>query len=106
MKTVIEILNSANIVKGDSLNTYKIPDLVINWPDVEDDDGDKEPLDLENHEIIELNDKEMIISCGGDWQEPLTFTLVPDGDKLRATDITAGFDEGMSTKKIIEILSK
>ncbi len=106
MKNVIEILNAAGLVKGNNFEVYKLPRLVTNWPTVTDDDGDEEPLDLENYEIIKLNEKEMIMACGGDWQEPLTFTLVPDGDKLKVIDITTGFDNGLSDKEIIKILSK
>lgn len=106
MKTVIEILKDGGLVNKDNFEIYRLPRLVTNWPTVKDDDGDEESLDLENYEIIKITDSEMVVACGGDWQEPLTFTLVPDGDKLKAIDITAGFDDGLSDKEVLEILSK
>lgn len=62
MKNVIEILNAAGLVKGDEFEVYDLPDLVTNWPTVTDDDGDEQPLDLENYEIIKLDEKEMVIN--------------------------------------------
>ncbi len=106
MKTVIEIINNAGLVSKGQFEVYRLPRLVTNWPTVKEESGSEEALDLENYEIIKLDEKEMTMACGGDWQEPLTFTLVPDGDKLKAVDITAGFDDGLSDKEVVEILSR
>lgn len=102
--SVIEILKDVIIEDGD-VYIYGLDKVVINWPDVGEGD-DKERLDLENWEIISLNGKEMVMTAGGDWQEPITFTLVPEDGKLRVKDITVGFKEGLSHEEIIEILSK
>ena len=113
MKTVIEILNSIPLIDEDGdLNIYDLPDFVTNWPEVSEEDSEdegefeNESLDLENWEIISLNENKMVMCGGGDWQEPLTFTLVPEGDSLKAIDIHEGFEQGLNEREVIEILSK
>jgi len=112
MKTVIEILNSMPLIDEDGdIDIYSFPDFVINWPETTEEDsidGEmySESLDLENWGIISLNEKQMVMACGGDWQDPQTFTLVSEGDKLRVTDVKHSFDHGLTEKEIIKILSK
>lgn len=102
---VIEILNNIPLIQDGNIEIYDLQDHVINWPEVEYD-GDTEALDLENWEILSLNEDKMVMTAGGDWQEPITFTLTAEDGKLRVSDITAGFKDGLSHKKIIDILSK
>jgi hypothetical protein len=72
--------------KKNYFDTYKMVDECKQWPEIEENldyhledgklaigPGDKkymEPLDLENHQFIEIGDKHLIMQCGGDWQEP------------------------------------
>jgi hypothetical protein len=54
---------------------------VKGWPEVlltsEDDEeiGDKDELDMENFEWLYINDDELEICCGGDWQSPMKLTI-------------------------------
>lgn len=91
--SVIQILKDNNFIEDGEIEVYILPDLVKNWPTIKDDDYGEE-LDLENWEITELNDDKMHIACGGDWQEPLNFDLIPDGDSLKAVNIQNGFESG------------
>lgn len=108
--TVIEILKP--LVDDEDILIYDLPDLVVNWPDVEVEDSgetDLEPLDLENWEILSLDESSMVMCAGGDWQEPLKMTLVPTEDgKLKVIDIVHDFYDasGIEWEKLIEILSK
>jgi hypothetical protein len=77
---------------------------VNNWPNV-DDDGYEEPLDCENFEWLSIEDDELVISCGGDWQDPLTLTLkMNDNDELTVTKTEPGFSSGLSEEDFYEIL--
>ena len=108
-KNVLEILRDI-IVDGEDINIYELPDHVTNWPDVEYD-GEMESLDLENWEITKLSEESVVICAGGDWQEPLTFTLVPDetpkGKELKVTMTSQGdYEAGMGHDEILEKLTK
>lgn len=112
MNTVKDIVRKA-IVDGDDIDIYNLRDVVINWPEVPEpdafDDGEayEEPLDLENWEIISISDNEMVMCAGGDWQEPLTFTLKKfEENLLIATNIYEGYEDGMSNDDIIKALTK
>ena len=102
--SVIQILKDNNFIENGEIEIYSLLDIVKNWPTVKDEDYDEE-LDLENWEIIEINDDKMHMACGGDWQEPLQFDLIPDGDLLKVVNIQNGFEEGLSNEEIINILS-
>jgi hypothetical protein len=100
---VIEILKS-NIIQNDEIQISKLPNIVNNWPSASDEDGEVEPADLENWEILEITENSVKVACGGDWQEPITFTLVADGDRLVAKDAHEGFEIGLGYKEILKIL--
>lgn len=68
---------------------------IENWPDV-DCDGDQEPLDLENFEWLSITDDELVIACGGDWQEPLILTIKIVNSKLTVVETEEGFADGMN----------
>ena len=105
--SVINILKNCIIDDEDDLDICEIGEVVVNWPEVKDEDGDGEPLDLENWNIISLTDDKMVMCAGGDWQEGLTFTLIPiENNKLKVIDIKVGFDDGMSLEEILEILNR
>lgn len=76
---------------------------VDNWPDVKDEEGYEEPLDCENFEWLSIEDDELVISCGGDWQEPMTLTLeMNDNDELTVVSSKPGFSNGMSEEDFYE----
>ncbi len=111
-KSVIQIINAANIVENDEIEIYNLKNIVVNWPTVEirdsfdDEEFEEEDLDLENWEIISISEDKMIICAGGDWQLPHTFTLVPyDDNYLMATGISEGYEEGMHYDDILKILT-
>lgn len=83
-------------------------DNVKKWPQVledPDDKASKEPLDMENFEWISISDDELVISCGGDWQEPLTLTIKLINGQLTVTDKEDGFEDGMSEEEFINSLN-
>lgn len=43
---------------------------ITNWPKIENEGEWEENLDLENCGIINIDDSEIKIMCGGDWQAP------------------------------------
>jgi hypothetical protein len=116
-KNVIEILRGAILEKdGDDVevNIYGLRDVISNWPTVGDpnDEDNQESVDLENWEILKINKESAVFCAGGDWQEPITFTVVPNpkeylaGDKLLVTMITPGFKAGMGEKEILKKLEE
>lgn len=109
MKTVIEILTQSEFVDLseyglNNIHPEALIDLIENLPLVEDEDGNQECIDFENFEVISIKPDKMVVCAGGDWQEPLTFTLVVNGDKLKATDIVAGYKDGLNLDKIESLL--
>lgn len=85
-------------------------DNVVNWPQVElppFEEGDKpelEPLDMENFEWLSVTDDEVVICCGGDWQEPLTLTIRLINGKLTVINKTEGYEEGMSEEELLKAI--
>jgi hypothetical protein len=65
---------------GGYLVTYMLQN-IPNWPQInmkeffEDEEEFDEPLDTENCEFVDFTEDTLIISCGGDWQEPQTVVL-------------------------------
>ena len=65
---------------GSYMVTYMLQNLP-NWPQInmkeffEDEEEFDEPLDTENCEFVDYTENTLIISCGGDWQEPHTLTI-------------------------------
>jgi len=96
---------------------YELVDAVPNWPEVsslespEDVPGQTtgsysffndympfEPQDLENCEWDSISKDKIVISGGGDWQEPLSVTIQCDTDgNLFVTQIEIGYGGGCST---------
>lgn len=106
--SVIEILKDLILVEDEDLEIYNLPDQVLYWPDVEID-GDKEPLDLENWEILELNDEKLVMLAGGDWQEPKKLILIPASKhKLMVASVTdiENWGHGLTEDEIIYILQQ
>lgn len=103
--TVIEILKQNDFIENGEVEIYSLLEIVVNWPIVKFENDDEE-IDLENWKITQLNNDKMTIACGGDWQEPLTFDLVPHGELLKATNIKHGYNgKEIPDEKIIEILN-
>lgn len=82
---------------------YEIQYETENWPEIEDEDN-VEQLDCENFEWISIDDDEIIISCGGDWQEPKTLTIKMEDKILSVTNIEDGMEPGMSEEEFYEII--
>ena len=107
MKQFKDILKSALIVKGE-IDINNLRGRVINWPEISDpdedfdDEGTSEPLDLENWDIISIDDEKMVMCAGGDWQEPLTFTLTAKNDLLWADNEHEGYEIGLTNKEILK----
>lgn len=65
---------------GSYMVTYMLQNLP-NWPQInmkeffDDEEEFDEPLDTENCEFVDYTENTLIISCGGDWQEPHTLTI-------------------------------
>jgi len=65
---------------GNHLVTYMLQN-IPNWPQIDmkeffdDEEEFDEPLDTENCEFVDFTEDTLIISCGGDWQEPQTVVI-------------------------------
>lgn len=109
-KDVFDILRGSIIVfnpmKGYSIDIYKIKDVVINWPMVPAEGGGAEPLELENWGIMKITEWTFVMSCGGDLQDPLILTMVPEGDKLKVIMKAEGFDDSVGTDEILQLFIK
>lgn len=87
-------------------------DKVVNWPIVtlpryEGDDGeeDREPLDMENFEWISVTNTELVIACGGDWQEPYTLTIRLVNGRLTVVNSEPGYPEGMDYEEFLRLIN-
>lgn len=87
-------------------------DNVVNWPQISmsdfsddpEDQGIEEPLDMENFEWLSITDDELVVACGGDWQEPLTLTMrIVDG-KLTVINYVSGYEEGLSQEEVLNLI--
>ena len=82
-------------------------DEFVNFPQVTDEDGDKEDLDFENPGDFIINDENSItFGGGGDWQEPQTFSFKLDKGKIKAFDIQDGYSDNSSggSEEILKII--
>lgn len=99
MSKLKEILRK--LKDDDEFDPLRIPEVISNWPDV-DNDGDKESLDMENYELISLSDDQLVMCSGGDWQDPLTLTIEIDPKNpgmLKVVKSEEGFEDGMGDEK-------
>jgi hypothetical protein len=105
MKSVIEILikcgffNFAEHTLID-LDPMALYDVIENIPYINNEEGTKELVDFENFEVLSINSDKMEVCAGGDWQNPIKFSLIPYGEKLIATDIMPGFEFGLNLDNI------
>lgn len=87
---------------------------VVNWPQISmkdfpedpEEEAFDEPLDMENFEWLSITDDELIVACGGDWQEPLTLTIKLINGKLTVTHTEEGYEEGMNEETFIKTLQQ
>lgn len=84
---------------------------VAKWPQVtlppfeEGDEPELEPLDMENFEWLSITDDELVVACGGDWQEPLTLTIKLINGKLTVVKTeTNEWQDGMDEEAFIKSL--
>jgi len=83
-------------------------DKVKNWPQLPEPDFPEslEYLDMENFEWMSISDDEMVVTCGGDWQNPKTLTIKIIDGKLTVTksvDVTE-YKEGMSEEEFLKLI--
>jgi hypothetical protein len=80
---------------GSYLVTYMLQD-IPNWPQIsmkeffEDEEEFDEPLDTENCEFVDYTEDTLIISCGGDWQEPQTVVIGFIDGEIQVIDSVPG----------------
>lgn len=79
---------------------------IENRPRIIEDGEYLEDLDFENCEILEMTDNTMKVCAGGDWQEPLTFTLIFDNGKFICDNdsIVDGFEDGKSDIELLNYI--
>jgi hypothetical protein len=90
---------------------------VVNWPKIKippvdfndinpelnfEFGDDEEPLDMENFEWLSVTDDELVVACGGDWQEPLKVTMKLIKGKLTVTktEKVTDWQDGMSQEEL------
>jgi hypothetical protein len=76
--------------------SYLVPDSneCDTFPQVKDEDGDTEDLDFENPGDFIIDDENcMSFSGGGDWQEPLEFSMKMQNGKIKAFNIQEGYND-------------
>ncbi len=77
---------------------------IKNWPKIPYDD-DMEKLDLENFGWVEITNDKLVISCGGDWQDPHTVEIGLVDNKLVVTNsYQDDFNDGISEDEFNMIL--
>jgi len=80
---------------GHHLVTYMLQ-AIPNWPQInmkeffDDEEDFDEPLDTENCEFVDFTDDTLIISCGGDWQEPQTVVIGFVDNEVQVIDAVSG----------------
>jgi hypothetical protein len=80
---------------GSYLVTYMLQN-IPNWPQIsmkeffEDEEEFDEPLDTENCEFVDYTEDTLIISCGGDWQEPQTVVIGFIDGEIQVIDSVPG----------------
>lgn len=90
---------------GSHFVTYMLQD-IPNWPQItmkeffDDEEEFDEPLDTENCEFVDYTEDTLIISCGGDWQEPQTVVIGLIDGQVQVIDaapyeLIDGIDYGM-----------
>jgi len=60
---------------------WDIAGMICELPNAKDDEGGEEPVDFENIELTGLEGDHIILSAGGDWQNPIRMTLEWDKNK-------------------------
>lgn len=69
---------------------------IPNWPQInmkeffDDEEDFDEPLDTENCEFVDFTEDTLIISCGGDWQEPQTVVIGFVDNEVQVIDAVPG----------------
>ena len=107
----------SNLLKGmDDLEVIYLSELipdsnqVESFPQASDGNGGKEDLDFENPgDFVINNENSITFGGGGDWQEPMTFSLkvLPSG-KIKAFDIHDDYndDDDYGAKGILKLICK
>ena len=93
--------------------TYMLQNIPM-WPEIEmnfDDDDEYdtyfEPLDTEKCEFLEFTDETLVVSCGGDWQQPHVIVIGFVDNEIVITDIEAkDFKEGIDIDVFKELFDE
>lgn len=77
---------------------------ISKWPKVMYD-GEMEDLDTENFSWMSITDDELVICCGGDWQDPMEVVIRLINDKLTVVDsYSSDFEDGLEEDEFNELL--
>lgn len=72
------------------------------WPEINythDGETIQEPLDLENHGVVEIGENNLTISCGGDWQEPHTVEIKFENGRVFVDDFYSDdYSDGLESE--------
>jgi len=110
----MKIIEKLKTLIEDEFDPFVLMD-IKNWPNIPlyaeyddnnnpipEDDPEMEPLDLENFYFVEVNDSDMIIKCGGDWQEPHKVVIELDSNN-ELNVVSFETTEFISSKEEIDI---
>jgi hypothetical protein len=61
---------------------------------------------MENFEWLSVTDDELVIACGGDWQEPYTLTIRIVNGKLTVVNAVPGYEEGLGEDDLLKIINQ
>jgi len=65
----------------------------------------EEEIDFENFSVLELNEDNIVICAGGDWQEPIKFELFLDNDNIKTKILEHNvYDEGIYDEEYLSML--
>ncbi len=67
-------------------------------------DGDHEEVDFENFNWLEITDDNIVVCCGGDWQEPLILSIELINGELVVVNSEEGFEDGLSEDDFNKLL--
>jgi hypothetical protein len=88
---------------------WVISDHATPWPQVKEDPDDPEcnymeSVCTENWGFSEINEKYIIFSCGGDWQEPVQMKIELVDNNLVITDVKYNvFEDSIKYPELVKI---
>lgn len=109
MNNLFEILIKAELVDDDTrqLDGFRLEGITDNWTEVKSEDLPSEDLSVENFEVISLDEKQLVIYAGGDWQKPMKviFVATPHGTlNVTHEEPVKEWKKGLSAEEVEKIL--